>query len=314
MSDMQQHVLKRGKTTDGANQLLQPVPSVFHARRGKASFHLPDRFLGRACLTVVCICGAMAAARPGDTVAADAPVTVLPSSMVANVAETASAPTPVMQVSAPFYLATEFAFRGGERAQQDPKPDETPDQEPEKPAGEGQTSEPEQDKNQKTSEQERPMTERERMIAEANRRRLEEKEVRPDKPEIRRTAVAGEPIELTFDDIKFDMDKNEDFQRSMLTDEIKSYHGKVVRLRGFIRPGARQENLSRFVFVRDDKECCFGPGAAIYDCVLVQMHPDHLTDFTVRPITLEGQFYLKEYKGPDGRVWAIYRMKNARRL
>ncbi len=195
---------------------------------------------------------------------------------------------------------------------QDPEPPKAPAQNPVK-SDEPKSVGPTQDDKPESTQEQRPMTERERMIAEANRRRLEEKEDRPDKPEIRRTADAGQPLELTFDDIKFDMDKNEEFQRSLLTDQIKSYHGKVVRLRGFIRPGARQENLSRFVFVRDDKECCFGPGAAIYDCVLVQMDPDHLTDFTVRPITLEGQFYLKEYKGPDGRVWAIYRMKNAKR-
>ena len=159
----------------------------------------------------------------------------------------------------------------------------------------------------------RPQTERERMIAEANRRRLAEKENRPDKPKLKRPTAAGQPIELTFDDIKLEMDKNAAFQKSFLTDEIKAYHGKTVRLRGFIRPGAKQTGLTRFVFVRDDKECCFGPGAAIYDCVLVQMDRKFPTDFTVRPITLEGQFYLKEYKGPDGRTWAIYRMKNARR-
>ncbi|MEE2825693.1 MAG: hypothetical protein VYE64_03600, partial [Planctomycetota bacterium] len=67
------------------------------------------------------------------------------------------------------------------------------------------------------------------------------------------------------------------------------------------------------VFVRDDKECCFGPGAAIFDCVLVQMEKENPTDFTVRPVTIEGKFYLKEYKGPDGNTWAIYRMKDGLR-
>jgi hypothetical protein len=154
---------------------------------------------------------------------------------------------------------------------------------------------------------------REKSLAEAAARRLAEKEDRPDKPKLIRSAKPGEPIELTFDNIKFDMEKGTPFQRDMLTEEIENLHGKTIRLRGFIKPGARQKGLKKFVFVRDDKECCFGPGAAIFDCVLVQMEKENPTDFTVRPVTIEGKFYLKEYKGPDGNLWAIYRMKDGLR-
>ena len=154
---------------------------------------------------------------------------------------------------------------------------------------------------------------REKSLAEAAARRLAEMEDRPDKPQLVRSAKTGEPIDLTFDNIKFDMEKGTAFQREMLTEEIKNLHGKTVRLRGFIKPGARQKDLKKFVFVRDDKECCFGPGAAIFDCVLVQMEKENPTDFTVRPVTIEGKFYLKEYKGPDGNTWAIYRMKDGLR-
>lgn len=154
---------------------------------------------------------------------------------------------------------------------------------------------------------------RQQDLAEAAARRLAEKEDRPDKPQLIRPAKPGEAIELTFDNIKFDMEKGTQFKREMLSEEIEGLHGKTIRLRGFIKPGARQKGLKKFVFVRDDKECCFGPGAAIFDCVLVQMEKENPTDFTVRPVTIEGKFYLKEYKGPDGKIWAIYRMKDGLR-
>lgn len=154
---------------------------------------------------------------------------------------------------------------------------------------------------------------RQQDLAEAAARRLAEKEDRPDKPQLIRPAKPGEAIELTFDNIKFDMEKGTQFKREMLSKEIEGLHGKTIRLRGFIKPGARQKGLKKFVFVRDDKECCFGPGAAIFDCVLVQMEKENPTDFTVRPVTIEGKFYLKEYKGPDGKIWAIYRMKDGLR-
>ncbi len=118
-------------------------------------------------------------------------------------------------------------------------------------------------------------------------------------------------FDLTFDDLKFDMQKGSPFERSLLTSKINGYHNSTVRLRGYIRPSFSQTGLTKFIFVRDNKECCFGPGAAIYDCVLVRLQDGSKTDYTVRPVTIEGKFSLKEYKGPDGNVWSIYRMSDA---
>ena len=119
-------------------------------------------------------------------------------------------------------------------------------------------------------------------------------------------------FDLTFDDLKFEMKKGSPFDRKLLTPRINQYHNSTVKLRGYIRPSFTQSGLSKFIFVRDNKECCFGPGAAIFDCVLVRLDEGLETDFTVRPISIEGKFSLKEYKGPDGNVWSIYRMTNAK--
>lgn len=116
-------------------------------------------------------------------------------------------------------------------------------------------------------------------------------------------------LELTFDDLSFEMEKGGKFERSMLTERIKKFHGEEVRLRGFIRPSFRQSKIEKFVFVRDDKECCFGPGAAIYDNALVSLKKGTQTDYTVRPVVVVGQLYLKEYETPDGMVLSIYRIK-----
>jgi hypothetical protein len=128
----------------------------------------------------------------------------------------------------------------------------------------------------------------------------------PTKPSPRKT------FDLTFDDLKFEMEKGGRFERPMLTPKINSYHNGTVRLRGYIRPSFSQSGLTKFIFVRDNKECCFGPGAAIYDCVLVRLEKGLTTDYTVRPVTIQGTFSLKEYKGPDGNVWSIYRMNDAK--
>lgn len=107
--------------------------------------------------------------------------------------------------------------------------------------------------------------------------------------------------EISFDDLKFDILPDAPYEASMLTDEIRALDGKVVKLRGFILPSTlfRETNIAEFVLVRDNQECCFGPGAALFDCVVVNLVGDTRTDFTTRPVTVTGTFKLKEYKYPD---------------
>ncbi len=99
-------------------------------------------------------------------------------------------------------------------------------------------------------------------------------------------------------------------QVALLTERINQLDGERITIRGFIRPGVKQRGITRFIFVRDNQECCFGPGAALCDCVLVALRPKNPTHFTVRPITVTGTFVVKEYKVRD-QVLAIFRMKDA---
>ena len=94
-------------------------------------------------------------------------------------------------------------------------------------------------------------------------------------------------------------------------DKINNFEGKRIKIRGYIRPSFKQTGIEKFILVRDNQECCFGPGAMIYDCMIVGMKKGTATEFTTRPITVEGDFYLKEFEGPDGKLWAIYRLRNA---
>lgn len=112
----------------------------------------------------------------------------------------------------------------------------------------------------------------------------------------------------TFDDIKFDIEPDAPFDRSMLTDKVRELDGKPIRIRGYILPTAQQRGIKQFVLVRDNQECCFGPGAALYDCILVTMRGDKSTEFSVRPVAVEGEFQVEEFYGPDDKPLAIYRM------
>lgn len=115
--------------------------------------------------------------------------------------------------------------------------------------------------------------------------------------------------DLTFDDIKFEMEKTEPFERSMLTEKIEALEGKTVRIRGYMLPSFQQTGITRFVLVRDNMECCFGPGAALYDCIIVEMAEGKSADFSVRPIAVQGVFRIRPFLGPDGKHLAIYHLE-----
>ena len=115
--------------------------------------------------------------------------------------------------------------------------------------------------------------------------------------------------DISFDTIKFDMKKEDPFDQKMLTPTVKKLVSNKVRIRGYILPSFQQEGLKQFVLVRDNLECCFGPGAALYDCVVVQMNEGKSTDFTTRPVAVEGVFSLDELRDADGKCLAIYHLQ-----
>ena len=127
----------------------------------------------------------------------------------------------------------------------------------------------------------------------------------PQKVEERKSSAAARAKgEINFDDLKFDLEKDAAFDDELLTKEIRELDGTKVKLRGYILPSTlfSETNISQFVLVRDNQECCFGPGAALFDCVMVQMVPGKTTDFVTRPVTVEGTFVIDTdtYRYPPG--------------
>jgi len=139
--------------------------------------------------------------------------------------------------------------------------------------------------------------------------------IKPD-PALPKRDAAG-ILEASFDDVKFEMDKAALFDPSYFTAKNKELFGDRIRIRGFMFPAMRKRGLKQFVLVRDNQECCFGPGAALYDCILVTMEEGKTTEYiSTRPVAVEGKFRYEEpqgpdgkpMRGPDGRPLAIYQM------
>ena len=114
--------------------------------------------------------------------------------------------------------------------------------------------------------------------------------------------------EISFDTLKFEIKKGTHFERALLTKEIEALEGTKIRIRGYMLPQFQQRGITQFILVRDNMECCFGPGAALFDCLIVEMEKGNSASFTVRPIAVEGVFKIDEFKDPDGNHLAIFHL------
>ena len=137
----------------------------------------------------------------------------------------------------------------------------------------------------------------------------------PATPDTKTEQPAAAPVaqdsstrNITFDRIKFDLKANADYKPEMLTPEIKALDGKNVRIRGFMFPSFKPTGLTEWVLVRDNLQCCFGGNAILYDCIIVDMKPGKSTDYTTRPVAVEGTLTIKDWFDIDGVRRAIYHL------
>jgi len=121
-------------------------------------------------------------------------------------------------------------------------------------------------------------------------------------------APPGRIRDISFDDIKLPLEKGEPFTPEIVPAAVQALERQRVRIRGYILPSFQQRGITDFVLVRDNMECCFGPGALLHDCVVVRMLPGRSTEFSIRPVAVSGTFRIDERKGPDGKHLAVYAM------
>jgi hypothetical protein len=121
---------------------------------------------------------------------------------------------------------------------------------------------------------------------------------------------AGGILDLTFDDLEFEIDRDGAFERSMLGEHIEELKDKTVILRGFILDASvfQQKGIKQFVLVRDNQQCCFGPGAYIHHNAQVEMVEGKSTEFSLRPVTVKGKFDIRPFLGPDGKCYSVYHL------
>lgn len=180
------------------------------------------------------------------------------------------------------------------------------------PAGPKSDTDPKPAQTEKAEDSAKPLTSRPDPRRTVAPDKTEPKTERQKADERKAREAARKRGEMTFDDLKFDIEKGAEFKPEMITKNLKELDKKTFTLRGFILPTSvfQQSGIKQFVLVRDNQECCFGPGAAIYDCVWVEMAPGKSTHFATRVVTVKGKFEIDtdSFQDSDGVHYAIYKM------
>jgi hypothetical protein len=121
---------------------------------------------------------------------------------------------------------------------------------------------------------------------------------------------AGGFAGISFDDLVFDILPDQPFDPSMFNDGVRSLFGRKIKIRGYIHPYTMQFDTGNtaFVLVRDNQDCCFGPGAALYDCIFVQMNPGRTADFRSIPVAVTGTLRFQEHREGEA-TRAVFRLE-----
>ena len=114
--------------------------------------------------------------------------------------------------------------------------------------------------------------------------------------------------EVSFDSLKFDYRPDGSYSADDMPDEVKALGGKSIVIRGYILPGSvwQDKGFDQFVLIRDNQQCCFGPGAKLFHNMQIKMVDGRTANFTTRPVTIKGTFKLSPYIAPDGKCYSVF--------
>jgi hypothetical protein len=97
-------------------------------------------------------------------------------------------------------------------------------------------------------------------------------------------------------------------------DTARAMDGRNVLLKGYMYPGKQQTDITQFLLVRDQGDCCFGGNPKITDRVLVQLkdpgHPKGI-DFSSRLTKIAGRFAIRPMGAPGMDGGVLYHLEDA---
>ncbi len=82
--------------------------------------------------------------------------------------------------------------------------------------------------------------------------------------------------------------------------DLKQLNGKKIFLKGYMYPEQQTENLTGFLLVKDNQQCCFGGNPSLNDMILVKMAKGNSVNFDQGLVAVAGTFHAlgRPLKGP----------------
>lgn len=97
-------------------------------------------------------------------------------------------------------------------------------------------------------------------------------------------------VGISFEELEFEFAKGAEIKPESLPEPVRKLLNKKVRIRGYIWPDVPYEKGNKaFILVRDDMQMNFAPSTMLCEHIVVKMKEGATVDFTVRPITVEGE-------------------------
>ena len=97
----------------------------------------------------------------------------------------------------------------------------------------------------------------------------------------------------------------------MVPPEILALEGKTVFIKGYMRPPEMRSNVSKFLLVADNNQCCFGPLNTVkyHDQIDVQLEPPMRADYSTRLYRLGGKLSINPDNARRGPGHPVFRLE-----
>ena len=125
---------------------------------------------------------------------------------------------------------------------------------------------------------------------------------------VRYTEVPPGYYPFTFDDLRPNLLQQE--RGIAVPPEIAEHDNQKVFIKGYMRPSSARTSLTSFLFVRDNKTCCFGAIANIkyYDQIRIEMTKPMTVDYREGVIRIGGKLHIHPDNAPGGPGRPVFTM------
>jgi hypothetical protein len=94
----------------------------------------------------------------------------------------------------------------------------------------------------------------------------------------------------------------------VIPSEIEKLAGEKVFIKGYMRPPSQRTNLSSFLLVRDDQQCCFGPLADVkyFDQMQVELVPPLKAEYSTGVYRIGGRLKIHPENATPGSSRPVF--------